>query len=87
MSDLAEWKKVAEALRTAEFMSSFVMITLAAAGGADRLARDVAIVYDRIKAVIAALDELQPGFLGLVEQAEREVERELEQRAMKSRLN
>lgn len=81
MSDLTEWKKVAEALRTAEFMSGFAMDCLSGSG-ADQSAEDVAIVHDRIKAAIEALDEIQPGFLSLVEQAAREAE----QRAMKSRL-
>ena len=74
MSDLAEWMKAAEALRTAEFMSGFVMECLSGKG-ADHQAEDAAIVHDRIKAAISALDEVRPGFASLVNQAALEAER------------
>lgn len=80
LDDLARWKQVAESLRTAEFMTGYVIDCISGADAntpdhvMEEIANDAAIVFDRIRAVVAILDEIRPGVASLVKQAALEAE-------------
>lgn len=79
MSDFDNWKAVAEALRVAEFMAGHIRDSAYGRDdiptkAADQICGDVAVVGDRIRAAIAGLDAIKPGFAALVLQAAHEAE-------------